>query len=152
MYVLNLCSAIHVSKAFMLNRSRTTCLYHPLSGLSVSSAIDLARMILRSSLVGKCTAAPGEDLALLVVENQSVLVGFSQAFEQQFQQHAASTRALALRCKPLDSCAAYTHIVQAVVSYRQGLYQDSPAGYPSAPVLYLLSPLRFQTNYAIGLP
>ena len=66
--------------------------------------------------MGKCTAAPGEDLALLVVENQSVLVGFSQAFEQQFQQHSASTEPLALRCKPPDSHVAPAHIVQAVMS------------------------------------
>src|SRR5947199_10287968 len=96
--------------------------------------------------------APGQNFALLAVENQSVLVDCSQAFEPQFEQHAASTEVLALHYKSLDRHLASAHIVSAGRTHCSGLYQDSPAGYLSPPVLYLLSPLRFQTNHAIGLP
>src|SRR6266571_6860880 len=114
-----------------------------------SSIIDPTRLILKSSLAGKCADTPGE---LLVVENQSVLAGCSLAFEQQFQQHSASTEVFALRCKPADRDIASAHNVQAVMSYCSGLYQDCPAGYPGSPALYWLAPLRFQTNRLIGLP
>src|SRR5437764_4076058 len=120
----------------------------PLSGSRAPSVIDLTRSILRSSLVGKCADPPGGDLALSAVENQSVLVGFSQAFEQQFQQHAASTEVLALGCTPLDRHVASAHSAQVGMSSRSGWYQDCSAGSLSAPVLYLLSPLRFQTKHS----
>src|SRR5947209_6099449 len=126
--------------------------YAPLSVSSAYSVIDLTSLILRSSPVGRCHAAPEQDFALLTVENQSVLVDCSQAFEPQFEQHAASTEVPALHYKLLDRHLASAHIVSAGRSYCQGLYQDSPAGYLSAPALSLLSPLRFQTNHAIALP
>ena len=96
---------------------RRLMLIPPFNVSSALSVIDLTTLILRSSLVGKCADILGENLALLAVENQSVLVGFSQAFGQQFQPHAASTEVLALRRKPLDSHAAFARSVQAVMSY-----------------------------------
>src|SRR5437016_3206265 len=79
--------------------------------------------------------APGQNFALLAVENQSVLVGCSQAFEPQFEQHAASTEVPALHYKPLDRHLASAHILSAGRAYCQDLYQDSQAGYLSAPAL-----------------
>src|SRR5258706_6574193 len=96
---------------------RRLMLIPPFNVSGALSVIDLTTLILRSSLVGKCADILGENLALLAVENQSVLVGFSQAFEQQFQPHAASTEVLALRCKLLDNHAASARSVQAVMSY-----------------------------------
>src|SRR5947209_20216490 len=95
---------------------------------------------------------PWQDLALSAVENQSVLVGCSQAFEPQFEQRSAGTEVPALHYTPLDRQLAFARIVPAGSSYCQGWYQGSPAGYLSAPVPSVLSPARFQTNHAIALP
>src|SRR6266571_2670982 len=73
--------------------------------------------VLKFTPMGRCPAAPGQDFALLAVENQSVLVDCSQAFEPQFEQHAASTEVPALHYKPLDRHLASAHIVSAGRSY-----------------------------------
>jgi hypothetical protein len=91
--------------------------YTPFNVPNAPSAIDLTTLILRSSQIGKWADTPGEDLVLLAVENQSVRVGFSPAFEQQFQPHSVGTGVLALCCKPLDSHVASAHSAPAVMSY-----------------------------------
>src|SRR5947207_15931480 len=96
------------------------------------SVIDPTSLILKSSRAGKCADTPGE---LLAVENQCVPAGCSQAFEQQFQQHSASTGVLAPRCKPAGRDIASVHIVQAVISYCSGLYQGCPTDSPGSPAL-----------------
>ena len=117
-----------------------------------SAVIDLTRLILRGSLVGKCTQAPAEDLALSTVENQSVLADCSPAFEPQLEQTVASTEVPAPHDKPLDTHLAYAFTVTAGRYYYQGLYQDSPAGCLSVPALSLFSPVPLQTNVPVALP
>src|ERR1051326_2726093 len=140
-----------IGKTFMPAIRRQNA-YIPLSVSSALPVIDLPRLILRSSPPGECSAAPGQNFALLALENQSLLVDCSRAFEPQFEEHAASTEVPALHNRPVDRHLASAHIVPNGGSYCQGLYQDSPAGYLSAPGLPLLSPVRFQTTHAIALP